>query len=75
MVMVTFANYVFSRIAAVTRKEIVDLLRDRRAMIVTVITAMGSGPILLLLVLNLIASQAGKTNDLSLSIVKSASIE
>jgi sodium transport system permease protein len=69
MVMVTFANYVFSRIAAVTRKEIVDLLRDRRAMIVTVITAMGSGPILLLLVLNLIASQAGKTNDLSLSIV------
>jgi sodium transport system permease protein len=69
MVIVTFTNYVFSRIAAVTRKEIVDLLRDRRAMIVTVITAMGSGPILLLLVLNLIASQAGKAHDLSLSIV------
>ena len=50
-------------------KEIVDLLRDRRTMIVTVITAMAAGPVLMLLVINLIAGQANKARDLRLPII------
>ena len=50
-------------------KEIVDLLRDRRTMIVTVITAMAAGPVLMLLVINLIAGQANKARDLRLPVV------
>jgi len=53
----------------VALKEIVDLLRDRRTMIVTVITAMAAGPVLMLLVINLIAGQANKARDLRLPII------
>jgi sodium transport system permease protein len=53
----------------VALKEIVDLLRDRRTMIVTVITAMAAGPVLMLLVINLIAGQANKARDLRLPVV------
>jgi sodium transport system permease protein len=58
-----------SRIFVVALKEIVDLLRDRRTMIVTVITAMAAGPVLMLLVINLIAGQANKARDLRLPVV------
>jgi sodium transport system permease protein len=53
----------------VALKEIIDLLRDRRTMIVTVITAMAAGPVLMLLVINLIAGQANKARDLRLPVV------
>ncbi len=72
MVIVTRTDRALSRVATVARKEMVDILRDRRAMIVTVITAMISGPILMLLVLNLIAGQAEKASDLRISIVGGA---
>lgn len=55
----------------VALKEIIDLLRDRRTMIVTVITAMAAGPVLMLLVINLIAGQANKARDLRLPVVGS----
>lgn len=58
-----------SRIGVVALKEIIDLLRDRRTMIVTVITAMAAGPVLMLLVINLIAGQANKARDLRLPVV------
>jgi sodium transport system permease protein len=58
-----------SRIGVIALKEIVDLLRDRRTMIVTVITAMAAGPVLMLLVINLIAGQANKARDLRLPII------
>ncbi len=57
------------RIGVITLKEIVDLLRDRRTMLVTVITAMAAGPVLMLLVINLIAGQANKARDLRLPII------
>lgn len=63
------SNSSCSRIFVVALKEIVDLLRDRRTMIVTVITAMAAGPVLMLLVINLIAGQANKARDLRLPII------
>ena len=58
-----------ARIAAVARKETVDIFRDRRAMLVTLITAIAAGPVLMLLVLNLVARQADKVRELSLPVV------
>jgi sodium transport system permease protein len=58
-----------ARVAAVARKEIVDLARDRRTMTVTLLTAIAAGPIFLLLIFNLIASQADKARDLTLPVV------
>ena len=51
---------VLARIAVVARKEIVDIFRDRRTMLVTLVTAIVAGPVLMLLVLNLVARQADK---------------
>ena len=58
-----------SRIAIVARKEIVDIFRDRRTMLVTLVTAIVAGPVLMLLVLNLIARQADKVRELTLPVV------
>ena len=69
MSIATRTDSALSRIAVVIRKEIVDLFRDRRTMIVTVITAMAAGPLLMLLVMNLIAGQASKARELRLPIV------
>ena len=44
--------------ATVARKEVLDIFRDRRAVLVTLITAIVAGPIMMLLVLNLVARQA-----------------
>jgi sodium transport system permease protein len=57
-----------ARVAAIARKEIVDLARDRRTMTVTLLTAIAAGPIFLLLIFNLIASQADKARDLTLPV-------
>jgi sodium transport system permease protein len=58
-----------SRIATIARKEIVDTWRDRRTIALVVLTALAAGPILMLLVLNLIASQADRARDIRLHVV------
>jgi sodium transport system permease protein len=57
------------RIATILRKEVVDTFRDRRTLLVTFVTAIAAGPIMLLLVLNLVANQAEKTRELRLPVV------
>jgi sodium transport system permease protein len=58
-----------ARIEAVARKEIIDIFRDRRAVMVTLVTAIAAGPVLMLLVLNLVARQADRARELSLPVV------
>lgn len=58
-----------ARIRAVASKEIIDIFRDRRTMLVTLVTAIAAGPVLMLLVLNLVARQADKVRDLTLPVV------
>jgi sodium transport system permease protein len=58
-----------ARTLAVLRKEIVDNFRDRRTGVVTLLSAILAGPIFLLLIFNLIASQAERARDLKLPIV------
>jgi sodium transport system permease protein len=54
------------RVAVIVRKELVDILRDRRTMLVTLVTAIAAGPLILLLLFNLVAGQAEKAQDLKL---------
>ncbi len=54
------------RTVAVTRKEILDTLRDRRTMMVSLLTAAAAGPIFLILIFNLIAGQADRARELKL---------
>ena len=56
------------RIATILAKEIVDTLRDRRTALVTLMPAL-FGPVFLVLMLNLVASQADKTRVLELPVV------
>jgi sodium transport system permease protein len=58
-----------ARIRAVASKEIIDIFRDRRTMLVTLVTAIAAGPVLMLLVLNLVARQADKVRDLTLPVI------
>src|SRR5512132_284727 len=58
-----------ARTLATLRKEIVDNLRGRRTGVVTLLSAMLAGPIFLILIFNLIASQAERARDLKLPIV------
>ena len=57
------------RILAVARKEIVDASRDRRTVLMTVVSAALAGPIFLMLIFSLIASQAEKSRALTLAVV------
>jgi len=61
-----------SRIGAIVAKEITDTFRDRRAMLVTVITSVVAGPIFLALILNMSANQAEKARTLKLPVVGAA---
>ena len=54
------------RVLAVYAKEIVDTLRDRRTMLVTLGTAALAGPIFLMLIFNMIARQADRVRELEL---------
>ncbi len=56
----------WSRVAAVIRKEVLDAVRDRRTLLVAVLTAAAAGPIFLMLIFNLIARQAERARDLPL---------
>jgi sodium transport system permease protein len=58
-----------ARIAAVARKEAVDIFRDRRAILVTLITAIVAGPVMMMLVLNLVARQADRAREMTLPVV------
>ncbi len=60
-----------ARIAAVARKEAIDIFRDRRAVMVTLITAIVAGPVMILLVLNLVARQADRAREMTLPVVGS----
>ena len=69
MTMIPRSESPTGRIAAVARKEIVDIFRDRRTMLVTLVTAIVVGPVLMLLVLNLMARQSDKVRELVLPVV------
>ncbi len=60
---------VLARIATIAGKEIRDSSRDRRTLIVALLTAVAAGPIFLLLIFNLIASQADRARELKLAAV------
>ena len=58
-----------SRILTVIRKEVLDTLRDRRTLLVSLLTAAAAGPIFLMLIFNLIARQADRARELKLPVV------
>jgi len=57
---------VLRRIATIMVKEIRDTSRDRRTLVVALLTAVAAGPIFLVLIFNLIASQADRARELKL---------
>ena len=62
-----------NRILAVARKEIVDSARDRRTLLVSLLTAAAAGPIFLVLIFNLIATQADRARERKLAAIGLAS--
>ncbi len=58
-----------ARIATVAAKEIVDTIRDRRTILVTLLTAIAAGPVFLVLIFNMTANQADKARELKLPVV------
>jgi sodium transport system permease protein len=58
-----------NRILAIARMVLVDASRDRRTVMMTIISAALAGPIFLVLIFNLIASQAEKSRELTLAVV------
>jgi sodium transport system permease protein len=57
-----------NRAFVVARKELVETFRDRRAMLMTILTAALAGPIFLVLIFNMIASQSERARDLRLPV-------
>ena len=60
-----------ARILTVAGKEVLDTIRDRRAMLVTLLTAIAAGPVFLVLIFNMTAGQADKTRELKLPVMGS----
>src|SRR6266540_144185 len=60
-------NSAVARVATIARKEVVDTFRDRRTIMVTLMTAIIAGPIFLVLILNLFARQADRARELTLA--------
>ena len=58
----------FARIATIARKEIIDTFRDRRTILVTLMTAIVAGPVFIMLMVNLVARQADRSRELVLPI-------
>lgn len=56
------------RTLAIVRKELVDTFRDRRSGTVTLLSSILAGPILLILIFNLMANQVGRARDLTLPV-------
>ncbi len=59
----------FARILTVTRKELLDTFRDRRTMLMTLLPALVAGPLVLMLMFSVIASQMDKVRELKLPTV------
>lgn len=57
-----------ARIATVLRKELVESARDRRTIVVSLLTATLAGPLLLLLLFNLLAREADRAFTLTLPV-------
>ena len=57
-----------NRFVVVARKELVETFRDRRAMLMTILTAALAGPIFLVLIFNMIASQSERARGLQLPV-------
>ncbi|HQR11151.1 MAG TPA: ABC transporter permease [Casimicrobiaceae bacterium] len=57
------------RVLTVARKELVDTLRDRRTLLVTLLPALIAGPLILLLMFSMLSSQIGKARELKLPTV------
>ncbi|MEP7330187.1 MAG: ABC transporter permease subunit, partial [Betaproteobacteria bacterium] len=55
-----------ARILTVARKEVIDTFRDRRTMLVTLLSAAVAGPIFIVLIFNMIAGQADRARELKL---------
>jgi len=66
--MTTAADSSWRRVVAIVRKELTDTFRDRRSTMVTLFSAIAAGPIFLLLIFNLIASQAERTREIKLPV-------
>ena len=54
------------RVLAVARKELLDTLRDRRTLLVTLLPALVAGPLVLMLMFSIIAGQIDKARELKL---------
>jgi sodium transport system permease protein len=57
------------RVVAIVRKELVDTVRDRRTLLVSLVTAAVAGPIFLMLIFNLMAREADRARELKLPAV------
>lgn len=57
-----------SLILTVLRKELVDILRDRRTMLMTLVSAIAAGPLILTLILNMTANQSESARELKLPV-------
>jgi sodium transport system permease protein len=58
-----------SRVLAILRKELVDAARDRRTVLVSLLSSVAGGPIFLFLMFHFIASQADRARDITLPVV------
>lgn len=58
-----------NRLFIVAAKELLDTLRDRRTMLVTLLTAIVAGPLFLALILNMTANQAERARELKLPVI------
>ncbi|MBK7334484.1 MAG: ABC transporter permease [Betaproteobacteria bacterium] len=57
-----------NRILVIARKELVETFRDRRAMLMALATAALAGPLFLVLIFNMIASQGERARSLALPV-------
>jgi len=67
--MTTSLGAALARTIAILRKELLDTLRDRRTGTVTLLSAILAGPIFLLLIFNLMASQAEHAREMTLPVI------
>jgi sodium transport system permease protein len=67
--MTTSFGAALARTTAILRKELLDTLRDRRTGTVTLLSAILAGPIFLLLIFNLMASQAEHAREMTLPVM------
>ena len=56
------------RMLTVAAKEIVDTIRDRRTIVVTLVSAALAGPVFLFLIFNMFAQQADRARELTLAV-------